>query len=185
MRTIQYVYQDPLDIIWTSAARAMGIEVERDNDVFASWDGCQTLRIGKADSLDADDSLAQMIFHEICHALVQGPENFNQPDWGLENDEPNHIVREHACLRLQATLAQKYGLRNFLATTTDFRTYYDQLPTDPMSDLNDNSVPLALAGLERAENGAWSGPLALAMEQTQAIAKIVKPLASDESLWSQ
>ena len=32
--------------------------------------------IGTADTLDADDSLAQMIFHELCHSLVQGEDSF-------------------------------------------------------------------------------------------------------------
>ncbi|MEO8498520.1 MAG: YkgJ family cysteine cluster protein, partial [Planctomycetota bacterium] len=95
MRTIRVTYQDPLDLIWIQAARSLGVIVERNPDVFASWDGAGVLRIGTAETLDADDSLAQMILHELCHLLVEGPEAIQLPDWGLEND-PSKVAHEHA-----------------------------------------------------------------------------------------
>ena len=72
-RTISTVYQDPLELVWVSTARCFGIEVVRDPNVFASWDGEAVLTLSSEDCFDADDCLAQMIFHEICHALVAGP----------------------------------------------------------------------------------------------------------------
>ena len=184
MRTAIRIYQDPLDIVWLNAATEMGMKVERDADVFASWDGSGVLKIGVAETLDPDDCLAQMIFHEACHGLIEGPEAFAKADWGLEIDNPAHRIREHACLRLQAALAGKYGLREFLAATTNFRRYYDRLPQDPLVDDGDPAVAAAVAGVERATSGRWSVPLAAALNATSLIANIVRPLSSPDSLWS-
>ena len=84
-RVVSTRYDDPLDLIWLKAARDLGMRVERSAEVYASWDGDQTLSLSAPRGLDADDSLAQLIFHEICHALVAGPEGVRKPDWGLDN----------------------------------------------------------------------------------------------------
>jgi len=160
------------------------MRIERSNEVFASWDGKGTLTVGSAETLDADDSLAQMILHETCHALVEGPEGFSQPDWGVQIDNPEHRVHEYACLRLQAALTEKYGLRTFFAATTTFRKYYDQLPSEPLADTKDNAVALALPGWQRATTGPWAVDLHEALQATAEIAAIVKKLAPTDSLWS-
>lgn len=183
MRTISHVYQDPLEVIWICAARELGIDVKRDSTVFAHWDGAGTLRIGTPETLDADDSLAQMIFHEVCHSLVEGPAAFQLPDWGLEND-PSRRVHEHACLRLQAALADVYGLRSFLAATTMFRSYYDQLSENPLDPDGDSAVELALAGWERSRQGPWAAPLERALRLTSKVAKVIGEIAPTNSLWS-
>ena len=185
MRRIEHTYQDPLELIWLRAASKMGMRVERSDDVFASWDGKGVLRIGTSETLDADDSLAQMILHETCHALIEGPDAFHKPDWGVQVDNPAHRVREHACLRLQAALTSDFGLRRFLAPTTDFRRYYDQLPEQPLTEDGDPAVPLAKTGWERASSGPWSAAIAAALTLTAEIAAVIQPLASAESLWSQ
>ena len=56
--------------------------------------------------------LAQLILHELCHALVEGPGALNRPDWGLDNESARDVEREHACLRLQARLAQRQRLES-------------------------------------------------------------------------
>jgi hypothetical protein len=82
--------------------------------------------------LDPDDSLAQMIFHELCHALVEGEDGEGLEDWGLANHGDGIPWREHACLRLQAYLAGCVGMRDFFAPTTDFRvSFWGSLPEDP------------------------------------------------------
>ena len=172
-------------MIWLHAASEMGMRIERHNDVFAAWDGNGMLRIGGPETLDADDSLAQMILHETCHALVEGPESLQKPDWGLEIDNPAHRVREHACLRLQAALASASGLRQFLAPTTSFRWYYDQLPEQPLTEGDDPAISPAIAGWERATTGPWSNAIATALKRTAEIADLVQPLAAADSLWSQ
>lgn len=183
MRQIKLQYQDPLEIVWIHTARELGIKVERDATVFASWDGVDVLRIGTPDTLDADDSLAQMILHEVCHALVEGPDAFHLPDWGIENDS-SHRIREHACLRLQAALADTYQLREFLASTTMFRSYYDQLPDDPLVPDGDPAVELALQGWQRSRQAPWSEPLDRALRTTSEIAGLLSEFAPADSLWS-
>ncbi len=183
-RPIEMHYQDPLDLVWLAATRAIGIQVIRDPEVFAAWDGAGVLRIGTPETLDADDSLAQMILHELCHALVAGPECMNQPDWGLDYDSPEHQIFEKATLRLQAALADLFGLRSFLAATTGFRNYYDRLPANPLAADTDPAVELARAGLERAGHEPWSTPIAQALAATREIARIVLPSAEPQSLWS-
>ena len=71
-RSVTHQYQDPLDAVWLGAASALGLTVERVPDAYASTDGQGKLFIGTDDTLDADDCLAQMILHEICHWLVMG-----------------------------------------------------------------------------------------------------------------
>jgi len=180
MRTITKTYQDPLDVIWIHAALTLGIEVERDATVFASWDGSSVLRIGTPETLDPDDSLAQMIFHELCHLLVEGPDAMHILDWGLKNDP----VHEHACLRLEAALADTVGLRDFFAATTMFRKYYDGLPSQPLEEDGDPAVKLALAAWERSRAGAWAATLDRALRMTADIADIVRDVAPGDSLWS-
>ena len=71
-------YRDPLDAIWTSALRRIGFGLRRSAEVFASvQDG--VLLLGVPKTLDADDCLAQMILHELCHSLVQGPRELGKP----------------------------------------------------------------------------------------------------------
>ncbi|MGB0679816.1 MAG: YkgJ family cysteine cluster protein, partial [Polyangiales bacterium] len=74
MRVVQSCYRDPLDLIWLRAAQACGLSIARSDAAFASYDGQGVLRLGTAASLDADDCLAQMILHELCHGWVEGPE---------------------------------------------------------------------------------------------------------------
>ncbi|MDG1893898.1 MAG: hypothetical protein P8J37_03215 [Fuerstiella sp.] len=185
MRTIQSAYHDPVELIWTETACKFGMTIERDPTVFASWDGCGVLKIGVPESLDADDSLAQMIFHEVCHALVEGPDAFHKPDWGLQIDNPSDRVREHACLRLQAALADQHGLRELLAATTNLRKYYDALPSDPLHDNDDPAAEVARHGWDRAKNGPWTSPLEQALRMTAQIAAAVTAVAPADSLWSR
>jgi hypothetical protein len=184
MRTISATYQDPLDLIWIHAASSLGITIERSADVFASWDGAGVLRIGTPETLDPDDSLAQMILHEMCHLLVEGPEAIHLPDWGLEND-PSKIVHEHATLRLQAALADTVGLREFFAATTVFRKYYDQLPKHPLEFDGDPAVGLARPAWERSRDATWAEPLDRALGMTFEFARLLDGVAPADSLWSK
>ena len=184
-RTITKKYQDPVDLIWLRAAAACGIHVTRDSEVFAAWDGQGTLRIGPPESLDPDDSLAQMILHELCHALVAGPQSFQQEDWGLDYDNPRDQVFEHAALRVQAELARQHGLRSFFASTTDFRDYFDRLPKDPLRSTDDDpAVSVAIAALQRLKEGPWHTVVEDALRRTAIIAAAVSDIAPEDSLWS-
>lgn len=107
----------------------MGLRVQRSSQAYAATDGAGTLLIGTDDTLDADDTPAQLIFHELCHWIVAGEDAVRLPDWGLDNTRPTvGIVAELTCLRLQAWLADRHGLRAFMRPTTPFRDYYDRLP---------------------------------------------------------
>jgi hypothetical protein len=185
MRTIHKQYDDPLDLVWKSAAKRLGIIVVRNSEVFAAWDGVGTLKIGTPETLDPDDSLAQMIFHELCHALVEGPDKFGLPDWGLNMDEANHFVHEHAALRLQAALADQFQLRQFFASTTDFRSYFDGLGESPLQEgADDPAIALARLAWPRATEGAWGNAIHTALKQTRQIFDLVTPLADKNSLWN-
>lgn len=182
MRQIIYTYEDPLDLIWLHAASQMGMTVVRDDSCFASWDGQGTLTIGTQETLDPDDSLAQMILHETCHGLVEGPSAFDKPDWGLDITDRSQLVHEHACLRLQAALADAYGLRTFFASTTDARRYYDALPQDPLAG-EGPAATMAAGGHQRATGGPWAQILRDAFERTRTVAGLVAELAPGGSLW--
>ncbi len=170
-------------MIWLHAAKLAGIRVERDAEVNAAWDGVRLLRIGTAELLDADDSLAQMILHEMCHAMVAGHDGFAREDWGLAYDEPDHVHFEHAALRLQAALADRFGLRQFLASTTDFREYFDRLPESTLDIHDDPAIAMAQRGMELARHNGWLAIIDSALAATRAIAEIVSDKVEADSLW--
>lgn len=186
MRIVRRRYVDPLDAVWLRAAADVGLRVVRAPDAFASTDGRGKLVLGSAETLDADDCLAQMIFHELCHALVQGPASFAEVDWGLDNETERDVVREHACLRVQAVLLGPLDLRVALAPTTDFRAWYDALPDDPLHDPlpdpiggPDPSIALAEEALVRVDAPPWAPHLRRALEATARIVRAVRDAGGD------
>jgi hypothetical protein len=182
-RTILFRYQDPLDVIWEGALRSLGAELRRSREVYAAWDGLGTLTLADRLDFDADDSLAQLIFHELCHWLVSGEQGGKLPDWGLDNTSERDLVYEHACHRLQAALSQPYGLRDFFAVTTEWRPYWDALPADPLADTSDPALPLARAALQRAASEPFHEVLHDALRRTALIADIVRAATLPTSLW--
>jgi hypothetical protein len=183
-RPVRHRYEDPTDRIWLATAAALGMTVRRTDAVFASWDGASVLQLSTVEGFDPDDSLAQLILHEICHALVEAPQGWSKPDWGLENIDERDLVREHACHRLQAALADAHGLRLFFAVTTLHRPYYDALPAQPLAPGPDPAIPLARAAMERARAPAVWEPLQRALEATAQVAAAVAPFVEPASLWS-
>ncbi|MEM8945503.1 MAG: hypothetical protein AAGD11_09985 [Planctomycetota bacterium] len=184
MRNIDRQYADPLDVVWLHAAKQMGMRVRRSIEVNASWNGAGVLTIGTPETLDPDDCLAQMILHETCHALVEGPDSVRKLDWGLLN-EPAKKIHEHACLRLQAALADQFGMRRFFASTTMFRRYYDRLPVDPLAPGDDPAIALAQTGWQRAREGPWAAALDEALGRTARIANALEGITTRTSLWHQ
>lgn len=181
MRVVNRRYEDPLDRIWIEAATRIGLRVARTKDAFATTDGRGALLLGEPSALDADDCLAQMIFHELCHSLVQGPESFERPDWGLENTDPRDLAREHACLRAQALLAGRVGLRRVLAPTTEHRAFFDGLGEDPLAG-DDDSVLLARLAIGRAARSPWGPHLCDALEASAEVVRAAAPFAREGSL---
>lgn len=177
-------YRDPLDEVWIRAAERMGLRVVRSDAVHADYDGQGTLAVGTARVLDPDDCLAQIIFHEVCHWLVEGRESVGLENWGLCNQTLRDLSRENASLRVQAALALPYGLRGFLANTTDHRAYYDALPADPLARDEDHTVALAQLALARADEPPWAPALRRALEATAAIVAAVAPVAEPVSLYA-
>ncbi len=186
-RDVKHRYVDPLAQVWLGAARRIGLRIERTPDAYAATDGRGTLAIATDEALDDDDSLAQMIFHELCHSLVEGEDAFTRPDWGMDNTGPDHDWREHACLRVQWVLAGRHGLRSVFAPTTDFRTFWDQLSGDVLADRTDPSVQAAIAGLRRAGQPPWGPTLGEALAATARIAadaaRFAAPTSTPPPLW--
>jgi hypothetical protein len=178
VRAPAHRYEDPLDRVWLGAAARVGFKVARTPDVYASTDGRGTILVGTPETLDPDDSLAQMIFHEMCHALVEGPEALEKLDWGLDNQTERDRDREHACLRLQAALSAPFGLRRFFAPTTDYRAFWDELPDEPFAAGREPSSVAARRGLEWSRRKPWAPHLGEALAAT---ATIVREAAAWES----
>jgi len=180
-RDVTHRYVDPLAQVWLGAARRIGLRTVRTSDAYAATDGHGTLAIATDDGLDADDSLAQMIFHELCHSLVEGEDSFARPDWGMDNAGPDHDWREHACLRVQWVLTGRHGLRTVFAPTTDFREFWNRLSGDVLVDRTDPSVQAAIAGLRRAAQPPWAPAITDALAATARIAadaaKFAAPIA--------
>ncbi len=195
-RPVTARYLDPLELVWLATARRLGLTVRRDPDVFAATDGRGLLRLSTREHLDADDSVAQMVFHEICHWIVNGREAVNQPDWGFELDWEED-GREYATQRLQAALADRHGLRSFFSSTGSYRGYFDRLGDDALAPLDGSPEEARVAGLARealarADEAPWSEPLGDALTSTAAMHALVSPFlahyATDDddplpSLW--
>ena len=177
-------YEDPLDVVWLACAARIGLAVVRSDEAWAAWDGAGTLTLCTPAAFDPDDSLAQLVLHEICHALVQGRPRQSRRDWGLE-DEPDVAVAEHACHRLQAALAAAYGLREVLAVTTDWRPYWDSLPDDPLAPGPDPAIERARTGWALARRGPWAEALHAALDATARLADVARSVAPPDSLWAR
>ncbi len=172
-RQVRHQYVDPLSEIWLATAARLGLQVRRVADAYASTDGAGVLSIAIDEELDGDDSLAQMIFHEICHWLVEGPEAATKVDWGIDNTGTDHEWREHACLRTQWVLAGRFGLRAVLAPTTDFRAVWDRFDDELLLDRADLSVQAAIKAIGRSDEAPWSPALDEALEATALLADAV------------
>ena len=183
-RSIEFQYHDPLDLIWLRVAADFGMTIVRSDEVFASWDGDSRLTLGTSATLDADDCLAQMVLHELCHAFVEGPAAWQEIDWGLRMDVAAQRVHELACMRLQAAITAPFGLRPMLAPTTNLRWYYDSLPDDPLAADPDDEEAIRLAkfGYEAAHQDKR---LLQGLQLTSDLAKTIGSIAPADSLWSQ
>lgn len=177
-RSPEHIYLDPLDSIWLTVADRIGFRVERSAEVYASTDGEGVMTIGAPSTLDPDDCLAQMILHELCHSLIEGEESLGVPDFGLDNESERDVVREHSCLRLQAWLTVPHGLRQALAPTTDFRSYYDELPEDPLADDGDPATGAAKKGATRSENAPWAPHLQDGLAATVKVLRAASDLGA-------
>src|SRR5262249_6933599 len=121
----------------------------------------------------------QMILHEMCHALVEGERAWGRADWGLDNTGARDRPREEACLRLQAALLARYGLRRVLAPTAEQRPFYDGLGDDPLGSRDGVRSVLARLALGGAERPPFSPLLHDALAATAAIAAAAAPWAAD------
>lgn len=175
-REVAHRYVDPLAEIWLATAARLGLRVRRVMDAYASTDGKGQMSIAADSALDADDSLAQMIFHEICHSLVEGEDAFGKPDWGIDNIGDSHEWREHACLRVQWVLAGRYGLRRVMAPTTDFRAIWDEFDGGLLADRANLAVQAAIVAIGRAEKHPWAPALGDALAATARLAGEVSRL---------
>jgi hypothetical protein len=204
-RPIGARYLDPLALVWLATARRLGLHVRRNPAIFSATDGTGLLELGPLDTLDPDDTTAQMIFHELCHWITNGLETFHARDWGFDLDAELDW-REHTCLRLQAHLAGSArcadgsDLRQVLAPTSQFRAYYDAIPADVLEPVpgwphEDEVVALARVVIERARGEPWAAPLAEALRATAQLRDVVTPFMPDyatdiandalPSLWSR
>ncbi|TVQ88773.1 MAG: hypothetical protein EA397_16380 [Deltaproteobacteria bacterium] len=182
VRPILTRYVDPYELVWLSAAARLGLTVRRDPNVYSMTDGQGLLALANREALDPDDTLSQQVLHEICHWLVAGPESFGARDWGYELEVPLDDPREHACLRLQASLADRYGLRKLLAPTGLYRPYYDALPAAPerVDPAQEPEVAQLLPpALARTQQEPWWSALDQALRATAAIRSIVAPFLED------
>jgi len=162
-----------IDEIWRRAAATVGFTLARTQSAYATSDGRGGIAIGATETLDGDDALAQLVFHELCHAITEGEASLRQPDWGLDN-VPEHVAREHACLRVQARVSDRFGLRAVMAPTTPYREYYAALPPDPLHVAvgEEEAVARATAACARFDASTWRGPIEQALSETaDAIAR--------------
>lgn len=155
-----------IDALWMHAAGQLGFTVTRTQAAYATSDGRGGIGVGTRQSLDVDDCVAQLVLHELCHALVEGEPGLALVDWGLDNTSDRDVDREYASLRLQAHFADAQGLRLQMAPTTEWRPYYDILPENPLAG-SDEAAHLANQALRTALFRSWAPLISKAMEHTR------------------
>lgn len=154
--------------LWISVAAEAGWQVIRTTDAYASSDGAGRIFVGIDEVLDADDAPAQLIFHELCHALTQGPASWEQPDWGLSNTDARDVLAEHACLCVQVLLAMPFGLRAAMAPTTEYRAYHDALDASMLATSPDGPAAQARAALALPGNAQLRDAVLRGLAATRA-----------------
>ena len=112
------------DPLWVALLEQAGFRLARRSASYVWYDGRGEVAIAPDEELDADDTLAQIILHELIHLLVQGEEARTEPDWGLDNLTDRDAYLEEAALVMQLRLLRQWGLEAVLVPTTDFRSYY-------------------------------------------------------------
>ena len=182
-RPILARYLDPLELVWLSCCKQLGLHIRRDPDIFSMTDGTGLLALGPRSDLDPDDTVCQMVFHELCHWITNGEATFHERDWGFEvGADLDH--REHACQRLQAALADPHGLRDVMAPTGLFRQYYDQIPSDPFEPIDGDEawesevIRVARVAYERACQAPFQEPLQQALTATASLRELIQPFLS-------
>lgn len=182
-RQIDSHYTDPVEVIWLATAARYGMTVRRSPHVYATWDGESLLTLSDGEGFDPDDTVTQMVFHEVCHWIVNGESTFHQPDWGFELDWEVDW-REYTCQRVQAALAKKHGLEALLASTGTYRAYYDQILAAPLVPLDDSAeeahiVAQTELALSRASKAPWSPHLEQALGATARVQQTIAPFLAD------
>ena len=150
------------------AAGQLGFDVTRTDAAYATFDGLRRIAIGVPETLDADDCVAQLVLHELCHALVEGDAGLTRVDWGLSNFDDTDVSREYAALRLQAHLADAAGLREAMAPTTSWRPYYEALAQDPLTG-SDEAARVACAVIETPLYNRWRTTIERALHETRTL----------------
>lgn len=176
-RTVLAHYADPIDVIWLAFAQRVGLTVRRSPHVYATHDGAGLLTLSDRAGFDPDDTVAQMVFHEVCHWIVNGEATFAEPDWGFELDWTVDW-REYTCQRVQAQLAKSHGLQLLLASTGTYRAYYDAIVDAPLQPLDDTDLEVlhvreTHAALQRATLSPWAPHLESALQATAAVQDIL------------
>lgn len=178
-RPILSRYVDPYELVWLATARELGMHIRRHPDVYSMTDGEGLLALAPRADLDPDDTLGQQVLHEICHWVVAGRESFSKRDWGYELEVPLDDPREHACLRLQAWWAGRFGLRGVMAPTGVYRPYWDALDDvlEPLPGYADEAsvVAKARAAIALAQEPPWAGVVDRALAATAALRDAVTP----------
>jgi len=154
-----------IDEIWLHVAGQLGFSIVRSQSAYASTDGRGTIIVGTDDTLDVDDCVAQLVFHELCHALVEGESKLQEIDWGLENTNERDISREYAALRLQAHLSDTAEIRTHMPPTTEWRPYYESLPTIAI-DGNDEAAVIVRSVICSSLFARWQPLLVNALVAT-------------------
>jgi len=160
-----------VDAVWLECARKLEIPVARGGISYVHFDG-RTLHLADDHALDADDTVAQLVLHEICHLLVEGPAARHQPDWTLDNTDDRDSIREEAAVRVQAHLAGAYGLRRHLFPTTVVRPFFEALPADALGHADTPSSSLARLAATRAGRWPYDPTLDEALGATAALLSV-------------
>lgn len=182
-RPIASRYMDPCEVIWLATATRLGLHIRRSPLVFSATDGSGRLQLSTRDDLDADDCLAQMLLHEICHWCTNGLETLKERDWGFALDGPTD-PREHAALRLQAWVADQADLRVMFGPTGIYRQYYNRIPADPTapidgSDWEAHVVEVASAAIERIQQAPWHPHVLESIHATRRVRDLIDPFVED------
>ena len=118
-----------IEAVWRAAVEQLGFAVVRTNEAYATSDGRGAIAIGVDAALDGDDAFAQLVFHELCHAITQGQAAMRNLIGGSTTFPSTSFASTPACgcrrrSHRRSACARRWPRRRRIARTTTRCRHY-------------------------------------------------------------
>jgi hypothetical protein len=164
-----------IDEIWRRAA-ARSASLDAHDDAYATSDGRGGIAIGATDTLDDDDALAQLVFHELCHAITEGETRCGRRT-GASTTSRARGARARVPARAGAP-GRSFGLRAVDGADDAVPRVLRGAAGDPLASTPGDrrgGRRGAAAACARFDASAWRAPIEQALAETAAAIGVARP----------